>query len=417
MEEEFDNSVIKAGKYVMLRLPSENFKIEKLKENGTVNLGKFGSFRVNDIVGHPFGFTYEIMGEDKNLRIVESESEMVDDRDELEPHENNRELLDDPSVQKLSTEEIEDLKRKGYSGQEIVDLVIKSHGSFDKKTAFSQEKYLKRKQRKFLQRFTPEPITSTELIDIYLDKDPIKIQDMSVESLGLMMSMADIRPGGTYLVADDVSGVVVAALIERMGGEGCIVCLHESEHPNFDALKYMNCSQELITRMVKTINWLEYLHPEETEPFESKTEDELKELKPSQRGQYHRKRLRYETYQQVRELIDNGKFDALIVATELHLPTMAPNLIPAIAGSRPVVFYSEFKEKLIELGHVLQKDYRVMAPTMLETRVRKYQTLPGRMHPSMTMRGGGGYVLWGTRVFPSQVNAVGVRDKKKRKKN
>lgn len=417
MTEEFDNTTIKAENYVMLRLPSENFKIEKLKENGMVNLGKFGSFRVNDIVGHPFGFTYEITGEDKKLRIVQNESEMVDDRDELEPHENNRELLDDPSVQKLSAEEIEALKRQGLSGQEIVERVIKSHGSFDKKTAFSQDKYLKRKQQKFLQRFTPEPITSTELIDIYLEKDPAKIQDMSVESLGLMMSMADIRPGGTYLVADDVSGIIVAALMERMGGEGCIVCLHENEHPNLDALKYMNCSQELISSMVKTINWLEYLHPDETEPFEAKPEDELKELKPSQRGQYHRKRLRHETYLQVRELIDNAKFDALIIANDLHLPTMVPRLIPAIAGSRPVVFYSEFKEQLIELGHVLQRDHRVIAPTMLETRVRKYQTLPGRMHPAMTMRGGGGFVLWGTRVFPSEVNAVGVRDKKKRKKN
>jgi tRNA (adenine-N(1)-)-methyltransferase non-catalytic subunit len=33
-----------------------------------------------------------------------------------------------------------------------------------------------------------------------------------------MMNLANIRPGGRYLAVDDASGVVVSAILERMGG-------------------------------------------------------------------------------------------------------------------------------------------------------------------------------------------------------
>ena len=104
------------------------------------------------------------------------------------------------------------------------------------------------------------------------------------------------------------------------------------------------------------------------------------------------------------------------MGTELYVPTLIPRLIPMVGGSRPIVIYDASKEALVETTHVLQKDLRVLAPTIMETRVRRYQTLPGRLHPHMTMRGGGGYILSGTRVIPSEnVNAVGVVRGKKRK--
>lgn len=51
------------------------------------------------------------------------------------------------------------------------------------------------------------------------------------------------------------------------------------------------------------------------------------------------------------------------------------------------------------------RDKRVLALSIFELRVIPFQTIPGRMHPVMTMRGFGGYVLWGTKVIP---NAEGV---------
>lgn len=408
-----NNRIIQEGNYIKIKLPSENFRTIKLQKGSNINLGKFGSFQVNEILGKPFGFTYEII-EDGRVQIVSNEFELDQTEENIEYSETNMLLNDDPTSQVLTMKEIEELKSQGLTGQDLINKVKSSHTSFRNKTLFSQEKYVKRKQQKFLQRFTPEPITSNELIDIYLDKDPAKVQGMSVESLGLIMNQANIRPGGTYLVVDDLCGVVVAACIERMDGRGQIVVAHDTEHPNLDALKYMNYSDDLIESVVKSINWLQFLYPEEVETFQERSRQDLASLKGGHRGQYYRKKQRYENYQIVRSLIEESRFESLIVATALNPVTLLPRLIPSISGSSPIVIYNEYKETLVDTTHVLQSDLRVIAPTIVETRVRQYQTLPGRIHPHMTSRGGGGYVLFGTRVFPSKVNAVSRGKKRKR---
>jgi tRNA (adenine-N(1)-)-methyltransferase non-catalytic subunit len=407
------NLTIEEGNYTMIKLPSENFRIIKLLKDSTVNLGKFGSFNVNEILGRPFGFTYEII-DDGKVRSVNNEFELDGSEENLEYSETNQLLNDDPATQALTMKEIEHFKSQGFTGQDLINKVKGSHASFKNKTLYSQEKYVKRKQQKFLQRFTPEAITSSELIDIYLDKDPAKIQGMSVESLGLVMSQANIRPGGTYLVVDDLCGIVVAACIERMAGQGQIVVAHDTEHPNLDALRYMNYPDDVIERVVTSINWLEFLHPQEVEPFRERSQEELASIKASYRGQYYRKKQKHENFERVRALIDGAKFESLVVATSLNPATLLPRLIPCVAGSSPIVIYNEYKENLVETTHVLQSDLRVIAPTIVETRVRQYQTLPGRMHPHMTSRGGGGYILYGIRVFPSNVNAVSRGKKRKR---
>lgn len=33
-----------------------------------------------------------------------------------------------------------------------------------------------------------------------------------------MMNLANVQPGGRYIVVDDASGMVVAAVLDRMGG-------------------------------------------------------------------------------------------------------------------------------------------------------------------------------------------------------
>lgn len=34
-----------------------------------------------------------------------------------------------------------------------------------------------------------------------------------------MMNLANIRPGGKYLVVDDASGLIVSSMLARMGGK------------------------------------------------------------------------------------------------------------------------------------------------------------------------------------------------------
>ena len=462
---------IEYGQHVIIKLPSEKLKIVKLGKGNSISLGKFGSFRVDDVVGYPLGTKFEVYyddddddgdAEDENKNETESKIDDGMKRNLLKKDKKNENGLDKAgnigkvrvvnfvssnesgssdlaltnvgssttnkelinmgnSVQKLSSEEIEYLKSQSMSGSEIISRMIESHGNFDKKTIHSQEKYLKRKKQKFEKQFTINYLGSSALLQYMIDKNDIqRIMDMSEESIGMLLNLGNIMRNGTYLCMDETGGLLVYFLLERMfggnsasgelktGANGKVVLVHENEHPNIDLLKFSNYSEEFIREHVLTISLLDFFEPPSREQIASNefkvlSKEEVFSLRTNQRNSYYRKLKWYKQQLQNIELACETQYDGLVVATTLHLPTLIPKLGERVHGSRPIVCYSQFKETLLELGHVLYDDYRYLAPTIYETRCRPYQTIRGKLHPLMTMRGGGGYLLWCHRVIPSQV--------------
>lgn len=148
---------------------------------------------------------------------------------------NNRLTIDDASRQKLSMEEIEELKKAGTgSGKDIIAKIMASHNAIDEKTSFSLAKYTLRKSRKYLKRFTALPMDVGVLTEYVLEKEAYKIMELREDLLGLICSWANIHcgatsrvqtaedgvsqvGGGRWLVVDDTGGLVTAALAERMG--------------------------------------------------------------------------------------------------------------------------------------------------------------------------------------------------------
>lgn len=450
-------TVIQFGLHCLIRLPSNGLKIAEIKEGSSVNLGKFGVFDLEGIVGYPFGQTFEVL-DGRKVRPVRSTtygnvdtSEPVEEAEETpEPEESenatpvpetlsekidylkrldikssetNRELVDiGNATQGLSMEEIETLKKtsKGANvGEAIIDKLIKSHVNFNMKTKHSQEKYLKRKQQKFLRRFTVEYLGSSQLLQYYLEKDSSKVLDMSEETLGLLLSLGNIQSGGRYLVIDETGGVVVSGLLERMRGSGEIVLVHENEHANLSALEHSNIPQNVQHKMIKTLNLLQFFEPEtEKVEWNDLSEEELKEMKSNKKAHYHRRRQNAIDTNAAIENATRGKFDGLIVASTLFPPTLLNRLVEKVGGSRPMVVYSQFKELLVDTQLGFMNDLRILAPTIHESKARPYQTIPGRLHPMMSMRGGGGYLLSALRVFPIEqgVTAVGRGLSKKKQK-
>lgn len=430
-------TVISANQHALIRLPSEGMKIVEIRPDGVINLGKFGTFEVNGIIGYPFGQSFEIIDDlkvkpIKSIHDSQTQPEAPEEgsdltKDELtkmfsNSAENNQNIINIGSkIQKLTSEEIDKLKQSGATsdiGQKIIEQMIAGHEGFDKKTIYSQQKYLRRKQQKFLRRFTVDYLSSSALLQYYIEKDLPRVLDMSEETLGLLLNYANVRPGGKYLLIDETGGVVLYAMMERMKGEGTIVLAHENEHPNHIALRYSDYSEELQQRMVKPVNWLQFLDPEnERIDWTDCLEQEIEEMKASKRAQYFRRAKKAHEINSVIDMIGEHNFDGLISVSTLHMPTLLPKILHTVGGSRPVVIYSQYKEHVLETQHSMSLDKRILAPSIFETRVRPYQTIPGRMHPVMTMRGYGGYILWGTRVLPKEtgINAVGRGYVKKRK--
>lgn len=432
-------TTVSLNQHALVRLPSKGFKIVYLKEDGVVSLGKFGSFKVLSILGYPFGTAFEI-GEDNTavpIKALNGHDDMMDNEEseealdsELDKNtltrffeksaESNQDIINiGSSIQTLDNKQIDELKRHGASsdtGQKIIEQIIAGHGGFDKKTFFSQQKYLRRKQMKFLKRFQVDYLGSSELLQYYVEKDIQKAFDMSEESLGLLLSHANVRPGGRYLVVDDTGGIIVYAMLERMQGEGSIMIVHENEHPNLAALRYSDYPEELLERMLQSVSWLQLLEPaNERIAWEDLLQEEIDALKPVKKAQYYKRQRRAGEINRALDDVVAGSYDAFISCTSLSIPSFLPYVVPLVGGSCPLVLYSAYKELLLEAQHELSKDKRVLAPSIFETRARIYQTIKGRLHPIMTSRGYGGYVLCGTRVFPAgnHIQAVGKGNRKK----
>lgn len=453
------------NQHVLITLPSEKSKIAELRPDGTISLGKFGAFQVNDVIGFPLGTKFEIFYDEETdqwnelqkqkngkkeknripvgkVRVLltqlkdnpvdeDCNNEMDDNKlygDALNvsafttvSSESNRNLIDrGHDVQKLSTEDIELLKQKSVTSQEIISQMIKSHDSFDKKTVFSQEKYLQRKQRKFDKIFTINYLSGSALLQYLIDKNDIqRVMDISEETMGMILNLANIRSNGTYLCMDETGGLLVYFIMERMFGNGTgnidpntgkIVILHENEHVNLDLLKFSNYSEDFINKHIVTIPLLDFFEPLTKEEIESRVtplpKEEVYELKASKKNSYYRKLRWQRTQLELLKYINEVQYDGMILGTTLHLPDLVKRLGDHIHGSRPIVCYSQFKEVLLELSHSLYDDLRFLAPTILETRCRPYQTIRGKLHPVMTMRGGGGYIMTCTKVIPIEPSEV-----------
>lgn len=70
----FARTHIKSGDNILLRLPSGDYRNLKVHDKpGRITLGKFGSFQQQQLIGHPYGLSYEIIPEGK-IRVREPET-------------------------------------------------------------------------------------------------------------------------------------------------------------------------------------------------------------------------------------------------------------------------------------------------------------------------------------------------------
>ncbi|GAB7343724.1 hypothetical protein MBLNU457_1702t1 [Dothideomycetes sp. NU457] len=264
-------SSIRPHTYGALRLPSGVLKIVQFTPNTVISIGKFGNFPVNLVLGRPYYSTYEIHetteqdGEKKNVRLrmvpaSELNAEILSEdvptsETRAEPTEgedgdgfdivaddgtvlmkNNRLTIDDASRQTLSMEEIEKLKKADTSsGKEIIERIMKAHTNLDEKTTFSLAKYTLRKAKKYIKRFTVLPMDVGILTQYLLDqKEAGRIMELREELLGLITAWSNVHyggehqqhitddgvgriGGGRWLVLDETSGLVTAAIAEKMG--------------------------------------------------------------------------------------------------------------------------------------------------------------------------------------------------------
>ncbi|SLM39641.1 S-adenosyl-L-methionine-dependent methyltransferase-like [Lasallia pustulata] len=225
-----------------------------------------------------------------------------------------------------------------------------------------------------------------------------------------------------------------------------LTVIHANSQPNLSLLKYFlfdstnPSSSHPLNSHLKTVSWLQLLSPSDDAGYaepEVVPDDILKSYKSGKRGNYYRKRRRWERIKSVVDESRAGGYDGLIVASFMDPFTILHHAVPLLRGGAQVVVYSPNVEPLAELADCYSTSRRtaflnnplevpnedfplnptlLLAPTIQTARCRNWQVLPGRTHPLMTGRGGAeGYIFTATRVLPAE-GKVEARGRFKRRK-
>lgn len=197
---------------------------------------------------------------------------------------------------------------------------------------------------------------------------------------------------------------------------------------------------------LSSISWLQLVHPEQDSTYadepQTRTHEELADMKPNHRSTYHRKRRRWLRTKAAVDTARAGGFNALVIATPTDSISVCHRLVPLLDGGAQIVVYSPHLEPLLALVDVYSTARRAafinLSPEEQDTklggsdfpvdptltlgftvqtiRARRWQALPGRSHPLMTSRGGAeGYIAVATRVIPIQ-GGVAARGRVRRGK-
>ncbi|XP_042868194.1 tRNA (adenine(58)-N(1))-methyltransferase non-catalytic subunit TRM6-like [Penaeus japonicus] len=368
-----------------------------------------------------------------------------------ESGEDNRNICDDGRSQKLSPEEISQLKDSGLTGKEVIQTLTENSTTFKSKTKFSQEKYVNKKQRKYDEVITMQRPSLRLLSNMYYIQDPLKIANLRIDTLSQILCFANVQSGGRFAVFESGSqGLVTAGMLHRMGMAGKLVQIYQGNHPQREAVDLMNFTEQEL-QVLSFINFSKLPDVDEkslkngkeaqtkdatknetsTETTEKTADEgkvdikesngesekmcvdeEVKEVPaevpkegaaPESENKSTFKRPRKFVRTQVEDVevsssVLCGQIDGLVIACRQHPVNITKELLQFLKPGHPFVVFSPYKEPLMDL-FIEVKAQGATNLRLSETWLRHYQVLPMRTHPEINMSGGGGYILCGARVM------------------
>ncbi|MGH0139648.1 UNVERIFIED_CONTAM: hypothetical protein FKN15_042577 [Acipenser sinensis] len=271
----------------------------------------------------------------------------------------NRNIVDDGRSQKLTRDDIETLKDQGLKGQEIVQQLIENSSTFRDKTEFAQEKYIKKKKKKYDNTITVLKPSTRIMALMYHGREPGKICNLRYDTLAQMLTLGNIHAGSKLIVFETCAGLVLGAVMEQMGGYGSIIQMYPGGEPvraatdsfGFPEHFYKTLHEFPLCKVNSLLAGTLSLEKDQTETMSAVDESkgarrEAPKDCPENRG-------------------GGGGRERLVIASRFHPTPLVLSLLKLVGPSRPFVIYCQ---------HVL----------------------PNRTHPMLLMSGGGGYISMST---------------------
>jgi hypothetical protein len=293
---------------------------------------------------------------------------LTDERD-------NRHLLDTNSAQSLTQAQLMKMKLSGqYSGSTIVQSLIENSSTFERKTDFSKLKYLTRKTKKHQPRCRLTRCTGATVSTAMYLKNPRLIMNLREDTLGQMLSYANIYAGAQVLLMESCLGIVTGAVAQRMAGYGKILSVYTSQQPAWaDTLKKFN----LTFAEHQSIKWVhsgdifgvpnptsntdgvdvelqERLNLHWPCPLQDHTRKYLEKMSSSidqadflsKRCSRFARKLTRHTAMEANSMLTSHLSDSLLIASKYDPTETLLHLLPYLAASCPFVIFYEYMEPL-----------------------------------------------------------------------
>ncbi|XP_058449879.1 tRNA (adenine(58)-N(1))-methyltransferase non-catalytic subunit TRM6 [Malaya genurostris] len=423
---------IKVGEYLVIKRQKYT-KLQKFTGLDTVvHLGK-DQIELRCAAGQHYHTTFQLIakeGRNKRLFILDpvpTASEIRNLKELLikESGVDNRNIVDNRTTQNLSTEEILKLREECESSSEVIGKLVENSKSFATKTEYSQEKYLKRKEKKYFEYVQIKRPSIRLIADIYWRLDADKIMAVRFDTLSQIISYSGACGLGRFLLYESgTNGLLPAAFLNALGSntEAKLVHMHPGNVAQKQAIQAMNFTSEHLARCISVniYSVLRHYYQEgeketgekddtrviKVENNENETEfgagdkrkiDSAEDIGPDAKHPKiaNNKKQLWELENENACEIMREKFDSLVVIAKEHPYNIIKSLLPFVKSGRPVVVFSTTKEILLECFMELKVSANVTFLRVTSNWMREYQILPNRTHPNVVMSGNSGYLLTG----------------------
>uniref|UniRef100_A0A671QU46 tRNA (adenine(58)-N(1))-methyltransferase non-catalytic subunit TRM6 n=1 Tax=Sinocyclocheilus anshuiensis TaxID=1608454 RepID=A0A671QU46_9TELE len=430
---------ISYGDYVVLKR-GDVFKSVQVENKKKVVFEKQWFF-LDNAVGQLYGTRFEIeAGGSLKLKAAKHSGDSLDSK---EAGQDNRHIVDDGRSQKLSRDDIETLKEQGLKGQEIVQQLIDNSTTFKDKTEFAQEKYIKKKKKKYESDITILKPSTRLLAMMYHGREPGKICHLRYDTLAQILTLGNIHAGSKIIVFETCAGLVLGSVMERMGGYGSVIQMYPGGGPTragMESFGFPSHFHETLHEfplckvnalLAGTLDLSEKdadsqatgsgngrsESSQETSGVSEEKNSEHQSMEVSvdpqeEMRRAERERLREQRMEEKRKklasaaaLLEGRNADGLVIASRFHPCPVLMGLLKFVAPSRPFVVYCQYREPLIECYTKLREQGGAISLRLTDSWLRHYQVLPNRTHPVLLMSGGGGYLLSGTTVAADAAKA------------
>lgn len=183
-------------------------------------------------------------------------------------------------------------------------------------------------------------------------------RQLRVDSVAQLLMQANVQAGARMLVADTCQGLVLGAVLQRMGCQGEVVHLYTGDRTAVTAMDAYNFPPE--QRAIVRAWPLDMLQQVEgcAQAEGNDGDDEVAELMTrkaawdASQGDWDtvfeervvRRAATRKTRRRVAEELLGGRYDGLIIATKYQPLQVANALLPYLGASRPFAIYYPYKE-------------------------------------------------------------------------